>query len=124
MTFEHWRLVHRTATAVVGVVGLVHSSLTMVFYDSWSPDAVWFLGTGFALLLLAVMNWSHVGLGPCDLPTAPVVRWSNVVFALFGVGAVIAVAEPQAFVVLIGLVFQAVAGFVTLKAPEVTSEAL
>jgi hypothetical protein len=94
-SFMFWRRVHRIATGVVGVVALAHCALTFVLYETWSPDAVWFLGTGMALLLLAVMNWAHVGLGPCDLPTAPAVRWSNAVFAFFGVGAVVAVAEPQ-----------------------------
>lgn len=55
------------------MVALAHSGLTAMIYDSWRPAAVWFLGTGLGLLLLAVMNWAQVGLGPCEQPTAPVV---------------------------------------------------
>lgn len=115
MTFAVWRKVHRVATGVLGGLAVVHSGLTSVFYDSWSPEAVWFLGTGLGLLFLAVGNWSHVGLEPCDLPTAPVIRWANVLFLLFAVGAVIAVPEPQAFVILAAIAVQAIAGFVTLR---------
>ena len=43
--------------------------------------------------------------------------WANLVFVLFAIGAVIAVPEPQAFVILASLAVQAVAGFVTLKRP-------
>ena len=115
MSFGTWRVVHRTASAILGGFAVVHSGLTVLLYDAWSPDAVWFLGTGLGLLLLAAANWSHVGLEPCDLPTAPVIRWANYVFAGFGIGAVIAVPEPQAFVILSTLVVQAVAGTATLQ---------
>jgi hypothetical protein len=85
-----------------------------MLYDEWSPDAVWFLGTGIALLTIAVVNWAHLGEEPCTLPTAKVVRWLNLVYLLFGIGAVVAVPEPQAYVILAGLVLQAVAGTRTL----------
>src|SRR5690606_40568772 len=39
--------------------------LTFHFYSRWTPDAVWFLGTGLGLLLLAGINRGHIGLGPC-----------------------------------------------------------
>ena len=69
-------------------------------YSRWSPGAVWFLGTGLGLLLLGAINWTHVGMEPCERPTAPIIRWANVVFLLFGFGAVAAVDEPQAWVVV------------------------
>jgi hypothetical protein len=64
---------------------------------------------------LAVSNWSHVGLEPCSQPTAPVVRWANLAFVLLGIAAVIAVREPQAYLVLAALVVQAIAGTRTLS---------
>ena len=115
MTFSTWRLLHRIGAGILGAFGVLHSSLTFIFYDEWTPDAVWFLGTGFALALLAAINWAHVGLEPCNLPTAKVVRWANVVFMLFGVAAVIAVPEPQAFVILAAIGLQTVAGLITLR---------
>jgi uncharacterized membrane protein YuzA (DUF378 family) len=115
MTFPIARRFHRSATAILAVIASIHCVVTFMVYDQWSPDAVWFLGTGLGLLLLAAVNWSHVGLEPCNLPTALVVRWANLVFALLGVAAVIAVPEPQAFVILATLLIQAAAGFVTLR---------
>jgi hypothetical protein len=100
----------------MAAISLVHCSLTFSIYEGWTPDSVWFFGTGLGLLYLAVVNWAHVGLAPCDLPTAVVVRWGNWVFAAFGVTAVLAVPEPQAYVVLALLVIQAVAGLNTLRA--------
>ncbi|HEY0672644.1 MAG TPA: hypothetical protein VGD27_10270 [Longimicrobiales bacterium] len=115
ITFRIWRIVHRSATSVLAILAILHSTLTFVLYDQWTPDAVWFLGTGLGLLFLAVSNWSHVGLEPCSQPTAPVVRWANFIFVLLGIAAVIAVPEPQAYLVLAALVVQAIAGTRTLS---------
>ena len=115
IAFHTWRVIHRSATVILATLALLHSILTFVFYDQWGPDAVWFLGTGLGLLFLAVSNWAHVGLEPCRQPTAPVVRWGNFVFVLLAVGAVVAVPEPQAYLILAALVVQALAGTRTLS---------
>ena len=113
--FAPWRNAHRSASLVLGVLAIVHIVLTVTLYASWSPDAVWFVGTGLGLLLLAGMNLAHVGLGPCTMPTAPAVRVANWVFVLFGLAALLAVPEPQAMVIVAALVVQAVASRRTLR---------
>jgi hypothetical protein len=67
------------------------------------------------LLLLAAMNWAHVGLEPCRQPTAPVVLWANVGYLLLGVSALVAVPAPQTMLLVASLAAQAVAGRVTLR---------
>jgi hypothetical protein len=96
------------------VIAIVHSTLTPVIYRRWTPGAVWFLGTGLGLLLLALLNLTHVGAEPSRHPAARVVRWANWIFLLFGIGAVVAVPEPQAFVVVSALAVQAVVAHWTL----------
>jgi hypothetical protein len=113
-TFATWRRIHRASSYAVGVIALVHIAVTFMMYDAWSPDAVWFLGTGVCLLCMAVMNIAHVGLEPCALPTAPAVRWLNWLLVGLGVAAIVAVPEPQAYAVFAGLVGQAIAGQKTL----------
>lgn len=103
------------SSATVSVVALVHCAVTPMMYARLSPNAVWFFGTGLGLLLLGVLNWTHVGVEPCDMPTAPVIRWANLVFLAFGLAAVAAVNEPQAWVVVAGLAGQAIAGWFTLR---------
>jgi hypothetical protein len=97
---------------------MLHSVVTFFIYDIATTDALWFFGTGLGILLLAVVNWSHVGLGPCNQPTAPAVRYANVAYAAYAVAAVFVIREPQAYVLTIALVLQAVAGFATLKGPR------
>ena len=106
---------HRGATAILILVALAHCAVTPMMYSRWSANAVWFLGTGLGLLLLGAINWAHVGVEPCRMPTAPVVRWANVVFLLFSFAVVAAVNQPQAFVVVAGLTGQVVASWTTLR---------
>lgn len=116
--YSFWRRIHLGASWLLCLLALAHSALTFVLYSPWSADAVWFLGTGLGLLLLAVLNLTHIGVEPCRHFSARLVRLSNPVFALFGVAAVVAVPEPQAYAVLLGLVSQALAGQWTLPGPE------
>ncbi len=118
MSFAAWRIVHRFASGFIALAGLVHSVMTAVMYSHWGPDALWFLGSGLSLVFLAAMNWAHVGLEPCRMPTAPVVRYASVVYAVFGVAAVAAVSQPHVWLLAGALVTQAVAGFFTLLGPE------
>lgn len=126
--FLRWRRVHRAASALVALVSLIHIGVTLLLYDSWGPDALWFAGTGVGLLAMAIMNIAHVGLEPCSLPTAPVVRWLNWAFAALGVAGVVAVRELQAVVIAAGLLVQAVASVATLpgsnRGASVASSAL
>ena len=117
-SFAKWRWIHLASSALVALVSLVHIGVTFVMYDEWSPDAVWFFGTGVGLLSIAVMNIAHVGLEPCRLPTAPVLRWLNWAFVLLGAGALYAIREPQALAIVLGLVGQATASQATLPGPS------
>lgn len=120
MTFNNfgfWRRVHRASSGTVAIIALIHCAMTFMIYREWSPDAVWFLGTGIGLLALAVMNIAHVGLEPCRLPTAPAVRWLNWLFVGLGFAALYAIREPQALVIVAGLLGQAIASLATLSGP-------
>lgn len=115
--FPMWRRIHLTATGILCLLATVHAVMTGWLHPAWSPDAVWFLGTGLGLLLIGALNWAHVGVEPCRQPTARFVRWANWVFVAFGIGAVIAVPAPQAFVILAALVTQAISAHWTLPGP-------
>lgn len=99
--FAPWRNAHRSAAALLGVLGLIQIVRTPSVVSIMSADALWFAGTGLAVLLLSVINFAHIGLGPCTMPTAPVVLGANIVFALFGCWAV--AVEPS-LPMVIGLV--------------------
>lgn len=75
--YRTWRSAHLAAAGLLGLLAVVHSALTFALYPTWSPDAVWFLGTGIGLLLLAVLNWAHIGVEPCLQSTTRLVRIAN-----------------------------------------------
>ena len=112
-----WRLIHRLASGTVSLIALAHCAVTPLVYSRLSPNAVWFLGAGLGLLLLGVLNWAHIGVEPCRMNTAPVIRWANVVFLAFSLVVLGAVREPQAWAVFVGVLGQAVAGWFTLPGP-------
>ncbi len=115
--YPAWRIVHRCSSAVLGILALLHVGLTWPIYRAWTPDAVWFAGTGLGLLMLAGLNLAYIGVEPCRLPTTRALRAANYVMAIFGIGAVLAVPEVQAGIVLAALAGQAVAASHTLPGP-------
>jgi hypothetical protein len=110
-----WRRIHRAASLVLAALAIMHSLLTSMLYDSWSPDALWFLGTGLGLALLAAMNLAQLAVHARTLLTARVLFAANWAFVVFGLGALIAVPEPQAAVIVAALVIQAVSSHRTLR---------
>lgn len=101
---------HCTATYLLVALGLVHAGLAPVFYDELTPNTVWFVGAGLALVFLGLLNAS------ADLADVGRVwvmcRVANVVALAFGALAVVAVPEPQAFVGLVLLAALAATSFV------------
>ncbi len=108
------RRIHLAASGLVAVIAFVHVGLAIPIYGEWSPDAVWFVGTGIGLLLIAGMNLTHIGVEPCHQPTARFVRAANWVYALFALTTLLAVPEPQAMVLAFLLIVQAIVASETL----------
>jgi hypothetical protein len=49
-SFATWRTAHRSASIVLALLAIAHCALSVMIYDTWSPGAVWFVGTGLGLL--------------------------------------------------------------------------
>lgn len=97
---------HRITAYALTVLGIVHALGTLVFYDAFTPNAVWFAGTGLALVFLGMLNLAA---------TSPrgwlLCRIANVAGAVFGLLAVLAVPEPQAYLGLLLLAALVVTSF-------------
>ena len=108
--------IHQVSSALVTLVALVHTGLTPFLYSGWSSNAVWFAGTGLALLLLGGANIAarkdHAAGASREF-----CRAANFGFLAFAVVAVVAVPEPQAFLLLASLAGQAFAGLSVLRRP-------
>jgi hypothetical protein len=118
--YSAWRRMHVAASSVLALIAVVHCAMTLSLYSAWTADAVWFLGTGLALLLVGSLNLSHIGVEPCRMPTTRLVRAANWVFLAFGIAATWPIPEPQAFVLVGCLAVQAVASRWTLPGSDRT----
>jgi hypothetical protein len=49
------RLLYRIASYLL-LIGVIHTALTPAFYDGLTLDALWFAGTGLALVFLSLLN--------------------------------------------------------------------
>jgi len=80
-------------------LGVIHTALTPLFYDRFSPDALWFSGTGLALVFLGLLNliaeriWQAWAINVCIA--------ANFVGCVYGVLVAIALPEIQAYIGLV-----------------------
>ncbi len=92
------RLFYRI-TAYLLSLGVIHTALTPLFYDRFSPDALWFAGTGLALVFLGLLNlvaeriWQAWAINICIA--------ANVAGCIYGILVAIALPEIQAYVAAI-----------------------
>ena len=115
--YRRWRVLHLGSSGVLALLAVLHAGLAIPLHGGWTPEAVWFAGTGLGLLVLAGINLAYIGVEPCRQPTTKAVRVANYLMAAFGLAAIIAVPEPQAWVVLAALLGQAAAAPRTLPGP-------
>ncbi len=107
--------VHLVCSWAITVIALVHIGVTATFHQ-WNAGAVWFSATGLGFLLLAVLNLAARS-DRAALRVRSVVRVANVVALAFSLAAVVAIPDPQAFVLVAALVGQAVAALKVLARP-------
>ena len=116
--YQTSRTIHLATSGFIAAIALVHIALAVPTYRVWSPDAVWFVGTGIGLLVLATLNLAHIGVEPCHQPTARFVRAVNWLYAAFALVTLLAVPEPQAVALASLLLVQGIVASRTLPGPR------
>jgi hypothetical protein len=66
MNYPLRRRIHLISSGLIAIISIEHLGLTFRIYHDWTPDAVWFVGAGLGLMLIAVSNlaqleWSRAG---------------------------------------------------------------
>jgi hypothetical protein len=102
------KILYKTVTGLIIALGLLHIGFTPFNYRSFDMEAMWFLGTGVAIVLLAgFLNVVVIREAGKDTLVRTLCLIANASFAvLFGV-ALFHLAQPQVFV---GLALFGVAG--------------
>ena len=76
------RKAYLIVVAITFVLGILHSTLAFVLYPRLNANALWFLGTGLALLLYSGLNLIQIRHG-AERDVRLIVRITNVVMLLF-----------------------------------------
>ena len=90
---------------VAGLLGLAHLALTALIYASWTTDALWFVGTGFAIAIGAAANVAAINA--LDRPSRSIIAIINAMMTGFFVAAWSVLPGPQ--VIVGGIVFAGLA---------------
>lgn len=86
------------ASSLLVFLGVGHTVLTPNFYKGFEPDALWFAGTGLALIYLGVLNLVRLFCGIRRVTR--VVLLANLVWLVYNGLIVLLIREPQAFVAI------------------------
>lgn len=107
---------HRVCAVLLAVLGVVHTSLTPVFYARFNANAMWFAGAGLAMSLAGLLNIVLSRDAGRDRFLRLACYIVNVVFLVFGVLTVQVVPEPQAYFALLLLATIAATSFTLASA--------
>lgn len=99
------RRVTLVLAVVAGLLGLAHLALTVLIYPKWTTDALWFVGTGFAILIGAAANIAAINA--LDRASRSIMVTINVMMTAFFVAAWSVLPGPQ--VIAGGLLFAGLA---------------
>lgn len=92
------KILYKIITGLIIALGLLHIGFTPFNYRNFDMDAMWFLGTGIAIILAGFLNLVVIREAGKDILIRILCLIANVSFALlFGV-ALFQFAQPQVFV--------------------------
>lgn len=95
------RTLHRICAILLIALGVVHTALTPVFYGRLSPGAMWFAGSGLAMIFVGFLNVAFGRVVGRDAVIRALCYAANLLTLVFEVLIVVVDGEPQ---VLFGLV--------------------
>ena len=104
-------VLHKIATGLIITLGLVHIGFTYHDYDRFTMGAVWFIGTGVAIILAGFLNITLRR----DVSKDRFVQWlchsTNIIFTLGFAGAILMLPQPQVFIGLLVFASATISGF-------------
>jgi len=89
---------HTVANILIVLLGCVHIGFTFFNYHGLSYEAVWFLGTGVAIVLAGFINIAMLRDGGRDTVVWTMALVTNLFFLLGFAAASYMMREPQVFI--------------------------
>lgn len=101
-----WRVTHKVTAGLIIALGVLHCAFTFHDYDRVSLDAMWFLGSGIAIILAGFLNVAAIRVGGLDRVVKLLCLTANLIFAALFAAALWLLTQPQ---VSVGVALFAVA---------------
>lgn len=103
--------VHLVVSILVVILGLLHIAVTFHDFDHLSMNAVWFAGSGVAIVLAGFLNIAMLRDVGNDRVICAMCIVTNVVFLLGFAGATFMLPQPQVYVGLLLFLVAAACSF-------------
>lgn len=75
-----WRTVHKITCGLIIALGALHCVFTVQNYDRFTLDAMWFLGSGIAIIQAGFLNVAAVRVGGRDRVVRILCLTANLIF--------------------------------------------
>ncbi len=89
---------HAASAVLFVALGVVHTLFTFTFATALTQRAVWFAGSGLAMIFAGFLNIARARSAKSDKVVRALCHTANALLVVFGVLAAVAVNEPQAYV--------------------------
>jgi hypothetical protein len=109
------RTVHQISSWLLVALGVVHTSLTPMFYGRLSPGALWFAGSGLAMIFVGFLNVALGRAAGGDRLVRALCYCANLVTTAFGFLIVLVDSEPQVIFGLVLITLMTVTAFLVKK---------
>ncbi len=97
---------HKIVTGLIIALGVLHVLVTFCDYDSFSVEALWFVGTGVAIILAGFLNLILLRAVGEDRVVRLLCCITDITFTILFAAALLVLPQPQVF---LGLALFAVA---------------
>ena len=108
------KTLHKISSALLTALGVVHTALTPVFYGRFSQGALWFAGSGLAIIFVGLLNLTLGRDAGRDRVVRVYCYAANLLTLFFGFLIVILDQEPQVLFGFVLIVLMTATAF-TLK---------
>jgi hypothetical protein len=105
------KTVHKISAWLLVALGTVHTGLTPIFYGRFTLNALWFAGSGLAMLFLGFLNITLGRAAGRDRMVCVLCHIANLLCTIFGMMIVMLDMEPQVIFGMLLIVILTVTAF-------------
>jgi hypothetical protein len=107
--------IHKNSSWLLVALGVVHTSLTPMFYARLSVGAMWFAGSGLTMIFVGFLNVALSRGAGSDGLVRILCYAANLITSVFGVMLVVVNYEPQVIFGLVLIFLMTITAFLLKK---------